>query len=387
MKANRCLFLLLAIFATFALTGANDNSSNGKSKQKEKSGGFLFFGGGKKQEAAKQPAYSDGAWRPPSSSTPQPRSRRSISRSRISLEELPAWGGDPEDENRILGGALWPSDARPAAPGADFENVIIPAVPFENLTGQPDFLVLPTEPFVGPPEPEPDFDAIAKEQAEHIRQALKETPSSFLIDPQQLLTEQERHDLEHFLAYHAEAAPVAIATMMLPSGVDLSSDVSFAELRREWFGDEPVMLVVYTLGNPGVAELIWSSDAMPLEAQQAIWAACLRESLVANDPFAQSQHYLTELATRLYWYHTDELPTAAPPLDLVAPSHEATSRPSVMIPIFGLTLMSFGAIGLVGYWIYRRRERMPIMLPEVELSPRLGGPYGGGGHAVVSFGE
>ncbi|MEM7013569.1 MAG: hypothetical protein AAF585_19015 [Verrucomicrobiota bacterium] len=387
MKARRWIILLLSIFAIFALTGANDNSKSGKSNQKEKSGGFLFFGGNKKQEAAKQTPNLDGSWRQSSGTTPQPRTRRSISRSRVPLAELPAWGGDPNDENRILGGALWPSDARPTPPGADFENVIIPAVPFENITDEPDFLVIPIEPFVGPPEPEPDFDVIAEEQTEQIRELLQETPSSYLIDPLQLLTEQEGHDLEHFLAYHAEAAPVDVAAMMLPSGVDLSGDVSFAELRREWFGDEPVMLVVYTLGNPGATELIWSNDAMPLEAQQAIWAACLRESLVANEPFAQSQRYLTELATRLYWYHTDEIPAAAPPLDLVASSHEGSPRPSVIIPMLGLLVMSFGSIGLVVYWIQRRRERMPMLLPEVELSPRLGGPFGGGGHAVVSFGE
>lgn len=384
--------IAIAIGATLAVSStAAKNEDEDKEKKK---GGFFFFGKkeGEAEEGAKTPAPSGGAWKPAS--------RQRSYRPWIQLAPLPGWSEEESDDgvdSRVLGGSLFPAEARPGPLGVPSDNIIFAAEPLETGPDpdQPDFenmLVIPPDPPPLAPEAEPDRKLA--EVAELVER-LSETPTSFLIDPQQLLTEQEKHDIDHFLAYHAREASVSVAMLMLPSGLELPVGISFSELRRQWFGDEPVMLVVYSLGNPGATELIWQDASMPLEAQQAIWASCLGESLVARDPFNQAERFLTELAVRLYWYHADDLPDARPELDLLADetTSESISPEAAAFPEFFNGRIAAAAAGafvlLTSIVVLVRRRRLagPHLLPEIEICPRLGAPHAGGGHAVISFGS
>ncbi|MFT5470738.1 MAG: hypothetical protein ACI8UO_005869 [Verrucomicrobiales bacterium] len=386
---RRTAFILLAAI-TFMTTAAKDED--------EKKGGFFFFGKKDSEKKAEEASKTQGgAWKPVSKSKSKSSRSRSPVRSRVGLGPLPAWSEadlDESDGSPVLGGALWPAEARPTPLGVAAENIIIAAEPLEAGPdpGKPDFenmLVIPP-----PPLPDPEIDPEIQHEAEAraVAEQLAATPASYLIDPQHLLTEQEGEDIEHFLAYHARETAVSVAMLILPSGLNLPAEVSTAELRRKWFGDEPVILLVYSLGNPGAAEIVWQNAGMPLEAQQAIWSACLSESLVAHDPFNQVQRFLTELEVRLYWYYVEDQPESAPELDLVAWNAESTSPALPVVqkefnwPILGAGISGFAALIVMISIIRRRRSAQPVLLPEIEVCPRLGAPYGGGGHAVINFG-
>lgn len=356
------------------------------SDETEEGGGwFPFF---KKRSGEESAAKAEGRLTLKSKQSGPTRQRRSGSSSySTALGPLPAWAtdGEPTEGARNLqplGGALWPSQARPLPFGIDFENVIIAEEPLDGAGA------------------EPDFDPVEFAEAA-LRKAVNEAPQSYLIDPLHLLTEQQSSDIDHQLASHALESPMTVAMLLMPSGHGLPDGLSAQELRRRWFGDEPIMLLVYSLGNPGAAEIVWRNAELPIEAQQAIWASCVRESLVAHDPFHQLERFSFELSVRLYWYYFDDQ-TGPPGRNAGAPQLAASpvrQWPPEPAPLAvsrwvqenwiasaaGACVVA--ALILILGLVRLRISRRPILLPDVEICPRLGAPHAGGGHAVIHFGS
>lgn len=270
-------------------------------------------------------------------------------------------------------------------------------------------LFVPAALAVDPPAGDGSADARPAEAAEApgglggdlLAAYFGERPGSLLLDPQLLLRDDSRSEIEEFLAYHAEDSAVDFRVSVFAGDQRLPAELDPAALAGSWFEDQaPGFIVFYFAGeperseihlSPGLAAGIPEAERHRILAQAVV--AAQREAGVAE----QLKAFCVQLAIRVYWMEQEAGLGSGPSGDPVAPATElASMEPGTgegsrwsamrerwlapMAIVAGTALIAgFG----VAWTLARRRFRFP----EIDVAPRLGGAHGAGIGPVMQFGD
>lgn len=298
-------------------------------------------------------------------------------------QELPVWSD--EDRDQIEKGEFI---ARSVLLGGELSTSYIPQS------------TLDTDP---PVLSEDDLGLIPEDFFSHY---FTEKSNGYLIDPQRLLSQQERADLEGFLAHHAEEAKVDIRLYLLDAQQPMSYQSALQNLVQQHYSASEFTAVVFCcLGAPSRNQLIFggvgagTEDADEIRRMQE---GALLKAMEKSDPAAQVEAFVVELSIKLYWMERtaligeakgvvrsavgNEIPLAGEGgFLLVEPVGFIASVKSYLLYVIvvGVSLFLFllGWVGVFYLWKNTRRFRFPAM----DVPRRLGANYAAGVGAMIYF--
>lgn len=233
--------------------------------------------------------------------------------------------------------------------------------------------------------------------------ALADIPANeYLADPQNLVPEVVRGDLDRLLEFHASDARIRLHVLVLDADQKLPASADPLQFAHGTLTRHLSCLAVYPLGEPWRTRIFLSKTLHHAAAADELTdmaSDCIRDAQEADDPSEQLQRYTIRLCTRLYWLQK-KLPDPAmrsvvnttPSLQEVTGSQEsAVSFVSRYLLPSSLPMAAIG--GIVILWqllkrLKKRRQDHPShvwILPEPEVIPRLGGAFSAGAGAVLSY--
>ncbi len=241
-------------------------------------------------------------------------------------------------------------------------------------------------------------------------------PVDFLIDPQRLLTEQKSNDIKRFLEFHSDESDFRIFVMALGETQKIPDDIDIEELHEKWFSDSPTVLMLYYREQPQLTQLVFNESvrgSLPKSVFDRILQNTLREGGVTELAPDQVEKMAIELSIQLYWLgrlmeyenKDDQARAAKSGIHEMVASPDAPEllreyAPGIFIEdtgkiislVFTLVIVVGGLalMGLIGWGVlaWRGRENVsgqPLLFPEFQISPRLGGEFSGGGFVGMSF--
>jgi len=259
------------------------------------------------------------------------------------------------------------------------------------------------------PQPTPE-ELVEKEKAstevpeQYLEAYFGERPTSFLVDPQGLLSTKDERDRESFLKYHAGDSHVDLYVYLFDGHQSIPSEVREEEIVERFFSEgKPAVVVYYYLGAPQKSDIYVSpqlSDSVSAAEQRRALISSVEEALEKPDALAQFEAFCVQLSIRIYWMEraaglvTEEV--AATPLPRRTKSQEpAVKETPEMVarakewglhygPSAGIIV---GAILTVAGGIAFARSRARYRFPVFEVAPRMGGAHAAGIGAVISFGS
>jgi hypothetical protein len=235
---------------------------------------------------------------------------------------------------------------------------------------------------------------------EHLADYFDTRPTSFLLDPQKLLSRQEQRDRVGFLRYHSEDSAVDLYLYLFDGPQEIPGEVRAEELVERMFGEgKPAAVVFYFLGAPQKAELRLSpslAETVSVAERQRALQSSVAEALEKADPVDQLERFTVQLSIRLYWVEKafgDGGPAIGPLVVLADKPAKVPARNrwqpwlakarSWALP--AAVLGGAAAAGRRVSWGHGARARHRF--PEIEVVPRLGGAHGAGVGAVITFGS
>ncbi len=302
------------------------------------------------------------------------------------LPPLPVWS--PSDFEKVEKGEI--------IPGHDFFGIF-----GTNSGGKPPDLLeekLP-EPLPGESESVEFSTEISRA---HLILYFKGIPTDVdgepvhLIDPQDLLAQQEFRDRQSFLKYHAGESNIDLFVYLFDARQELPEDITIESVYRDLYSQRgPVAVVFYYLGMPERAQLVLSGAIRAVaseDEQSRALRASVQEAFEKSDPAYQLDNFLVELSIRLYWIEREmaglHQPKAADgTAGAVAKTNvkggdKTWGLVQAAAMWIGILLGAGGICWLVHYLVARR---LRYVFPEVETGPLLGAPHAAGVGAVVSF--
>ena len=234
----------------------------------------------------------------------------------------------------------------------------------------------------------------------HLERYFSERPETGLVDPQQLLSMQERADLRHALEQHGQESDVPIFVYLFDTEQKLSEEYSPREVYNSLFMEnkEPIVMVYYFVGAPHRAKFLLAGgagDAVPAwQVRELLWNAA-HKAKEKSAAFDQLDDFVGQLSMRLFWVEeiirelTDVVPDLKPKVaekktdaraEKVLGFWEDTAKgymPKVLVTVFavGMTLLII--------WFLIRRRR--YIFPDSASSSRLGGVVGGSFGGILSY--
>lgn len=356
--------------------------------------------------------------------------------------ELPEWSTPKDAAEYSLGGGLWPSGLIPDSDDtnaagkkvAGVELMFGPPAPAKNLkkntqeTGRDGSRAsLATNEAIGAT----DGETAGAESEEEVVETLPPiegrlrdqyfalAPVDFLLDPQRLLTEQKSNDLRRFLEFHSDESKFHIFVLVLGETQEIPKDISLEKLHGEWFGENPSVLMVYHRERPEMTQLVYNASvraAFEKSVFDRIMQNCLREGAATENAPDQVEKMAVELSIQLYWMtrllerqmsqkESEAAGTAvaeARSAATGAPTVLREDAPSLFPEVAGATawvqqaakwgiLLAIGlGAGFLSWcvmWFWRRdgAAGKPLLFPDVDTVPRLGGEFSGGGFVGMSY--
>ena len=222
----------------------------------------------------------------------------------------------------------------------------------------------------------------------------------FLVDPQELLSQQEFRDRESFLEYHAGESTIDLYVYVFDARQELPDGIGIQSVFRDLFtGGPPTALVFYFIGMPERTQLVLSEEIRAVASQdQQLRAlkASVQEAFEKSDPAYQLDNFLVELSIRLYWFEKAMANAGAPQLASgpALPSevegaaaadkgHEKVWKGVSNLLLAVVFLVVVGGLAWIGRYVAERRIRH--VFPEVETGLLLGAPHAAGVGAVINF--
>lgn len=247
--------------------------------------------------------------------------------------------------------------------------------------------------------------------------ALKDLPASviaelssapaedYLIDPQNLVPEIARADLERLLEFHNSDARIRLHLLVLDADQKLPDSVDPSTIAHGALELQHSCLAIYPLGEPWRARVLLSRPvhaATKPDLLMDMVADCIRDAQQTDDPVEQFHRYTVRLSTRLFGLQ-NSLSTASAPAAASPALSEVTAGgapPTALLlwltsPITKSVLTTLAVLGFA--WLLLRRilkrhkhredSGHVWMLPEHPTTPSLGGAFSAGAGAQISFGD
>jgi hypothetical protein len=299
---------------------------------------------------------------------------------------LPAWNGDERAELKkegwVAGALLLSSDP-------------IPEVP---MHAEPLNVPLPT------PE-EVAGDAMPSNEVEEkfLAGYFAERPTSFLVDPQKLLTPTEERDRLSFLQYHASDSAIDLFVYILGGNQVIPSEVRKEEMIERLFSEgRPAAIVYYYLGAPQRSEVYLSRSIIgeiPHAEQRRALESSVIQAFEKSDAAGQLEKFLVQMSIRIYWM--ERLMNGEPAMReaaILTDSRTPVAKDEngklaklawvralsgrVAAPVGVLFAVLLVAAAGMNRWL---RMRTRYKFPDFDVEPRLGGAHAAGIGAVISF--
>jgi hypothetical protein len=304
------------------------------------------------------------------------------------LPALPLWS--MTDRERVKRGEI--------IVGQDFfgkqEDIKPGTLPETVENGLPESVVEEPE-----PEPEENVTEIPPEILETYFEAIPsdaEGAPEFLMDPQELLGQQERRDRESFLKYHSGESKVDMFVYLFDERQELPEEITIEAVYDDLYARRgPTALIFYHLGKPDRAQFFLSNDIRAVvseDEQNRALRAAVQEAFEKSDVAYQLDNFLVELSIRLYWIERELAGVGKPKpsrdgrdvLEARVASSEDRTRGLIGRALLFVAIMT--GVGLLG-WLgcYYTERRVRYLFPEVDIGPLLGAPHAAGVGAVVSF--
>lgn len=239
---------------------------------------------------------------------------------------------------------------------------------------------------------------------EFLPEYFQKAPSGFLNDPQELLTSQERIDLEKLLGYHTQDVRIDFYLYLfdekqeLPTGLDLEMVVG-----RHFDPGRPAAVVFYHLGAPRRSSMQFTQRVLEVasdaERSRVLWLA-REEAAEKSDSSSQLEVFSTQLSIRLADLERvirDGGRRLLPDDSFLSggdgPSDggrgkgwwsKSLESQTIVWGLVGVAVIGLAAIlGWVGRWIAMKRRS--YLFPDAEGSTLLDAPYAAGVGGVLSF--
>lgn len=225
-------------------------------------------------------------------------------------------------------------------------------------------------------------------------------PEAHLVDPQSLLSMQERADMQHALQVHSEESEVPIVVYLFDSAQKLGEEYSPKAVYDSIYAanEKPLVMVYYFLEAPQRSKFLLAggaADGVPTwQVRELLWNAAhkAKEKSVAFD---QLDDFVGQLSMRLFWIEEiiHELAEVEPVVvEKDEPKVKASKAENVLgfwentvkyyLPLLLSIIGAVVALLLGGvFFVLRRRYHFP----ELTSSPRLGGKIGGSFGGVLSY--
>lgn len=244
--------------------------------------------------------------------------------------------------------------------------------------------------------------------------ACRETQNDeHLIDPDSHVTETQREDLLRFLGFHARDARIKAYVVVLESGQTIPASTDLSGMASGALSNQDSCLAIYPLGELSQARLVFSNSVKKIAASEylaGVVADCISDAAQVSDPLEQLHRFTVRLSIRLFWLER-MIGTKGPALtrsgiedisnEIVskreaallksaldekepAGSHSDLQLSSI---ILGAMLSLAGGALTLAALRYRRKRLLSFVwiLPEIEIPPRLGGAFTGGGGCSIQF--
>lgn len=299
---------------------------------------------------------------------------------------LPSWNAEERKrmigEGWIAGGSLFTYETLPLEDSAAETPLHVEEPTAEELASAPE--------------------AQNEVSEEYLVAYFAEKPAGHLVDPQDLLSERERKDLEVFLDYHAGDSSIDMYVYVFGTDQQIPGDVREEEVvERLYSVGKPAMVVYYYLGAPQRSTVYLSpviTDTVSVAEQRRALESSVMQAFGSTQPFDQAEAFLVQMSIRIYWMErmaagtAEETMEGIPDGDGARAFHrkEVPVESRMKIPAWGrlaawvLAAASGGVLtlwSLVMWW----RGSVRYRFPEFEVEPRLGGSHAAGIGAVISF--
>ena len=346
--------------------------------------------------------------------------------------ELPEWSDVADAETFTLGGGLWPIGLLPDGGAEDSPAMVAEGAstptnpdgspltfygPLTSAGGENSGVGNTTGEGLDEPAQAPSIEALPPIEGELRNLYFGYPPVDYLMDPQRLLTEQKSNDIKRFLEFHSDESNFKIFVMVIGETQEIPESVDLQALHREWFPEQTTVLMVYHREHPDLTEFVYNESVRSSLSQsvfERIRQNCLREGAATEFAPDQVEKMAIELSIQLYWLgrlmnaegaeakalseaeSVYDLPASADAPELLreyAPSiflQESSQRAiSILITIAVILacLVLAAVLVLIIIWL-RNMDRIgggPLIFPNWEPKPRLGGEFSGGGFISMSF--
>ena len=233
----------------------------------------------------------------------------------------------------------------------------------------------------------------------HLERYFGKKPEAHLVDPQQMLSMQERIDLKYALDMHMEESELPIYVYLFDFAQKVPDDYSPQKVYDAVFKEnkEPLVIVYYFIGAPERSDFLLAggvSDRVPeWQVKELLWNAA-HKAREQSDVFDQLDGFVGQLSMRLFW--VEEIlremivDSANPPVGQQTSSHSQADKLAGMLGSAGeielpmlVYWISGGVllIGVGGVWLVRRK----LYFPESPSPCRLGGQIGAMSGGVLSY--
>jgi hypothetical protein len=275
-----------------------------------------------------------------------------------------------------LGGGLWPAEAFPLEPVPQRLEPLPPPFSPDDLP-----LLANAPPFTPSAIP-----------AQALATYFGARPDRYLLDPQGLVEDSDRANIERFLEYHADRGDLELFVLVIGPNQAPPVHISTRDLWHRWFphGTREGAIVFYPIGEPdhaavefGRASVVASGLARLREALDA----CAKDSLQTTEPSAQLDRFCVQLSVQCAWLARDlglHRSPAQPALTFIP--EDAASRHGRSQWAAALLAAATASLAGLATYLWLTLARRPARFPDLEIPTRLGGDSCGGAHAVLSFG-
>ena len=234
----------------------------------------------------------------------------------------------------------------------------------------------------------------------HLEHYFGKKPEGFLVDPQQLLSMQERIDLKYALDTHMEESELPIYVYLFDSAQKVPKNYNPQKVYDTVFKENevPLVIVYYYIGAPERSDFLLTggvSDKVPeWQVKELLWNAA-HKAREKSDVFDQLDGFVGQLSMRLFWIEEilrEMIVEAVTPMVSQEKAGEINkinklvgildSVGSVEVPsgvywCLGVLLIA----GTAGIWITKRK----LYFPASPSSPRLGGDIGAKSGGILSY--
>lgn len=237
---------------------------------------------------------------------------------------------------------------------------------------------------------------------EFLSRYFHHAPEAFLVDPQDLLTEQEKQEREKFLNDHADDSGFDLYVYLFDAKQEIPVGESLQGVVLDHFADkESTAVVFYFMGDPKRSELAFSEDLSEEISRgnmRDLMKLSIEEAMESDESLAQLEFFSDQLARRLSGLEKKlkEDGVLGARLrgmgekeeeklgSLASLWHDFRENSEAFLAVVVLVSLAL-SVGLLVFLRYLLDRNRAFVFPDAQGSPLLGAPHAPGVGSVISY--